>query len=140
MLISAVMPIMSIYRLPHSQYSYSGHVINLPQDVVSFTTSLPRSLSELDVLVDRKEGDQSHHDFHVRRAVIKRALTWLLENNIYYQANQVRINKIALAQLPQDGNISTLTTVPPDPASTPSGTVTTFKLGNCSAHVQHFLN
>ncbi len=41
MLISAVMPIMSIYRLPHGQYGYSGHVINLPQDVVSFASSLP---------------------------------------------------------------------------------------------------
>ena len=31
--ISAVMPIMSIYRLPLGQYEYAGHVINLPQDV-----------------------------------------------------------------------------------------------------------
>ena len=30
MLISAVMPIMCIYRLPHGQYDYSGHVINQP--------------------------------------------------------------------------------------------------------------
>ena len=30
MLISAVMPIMSVYRLPQG---YSGHVVNLPQDV-----------------------------------------------------------------------------------------------------------
>jgi hypothetical protein len=30
-LVSAAMPIMSIYRLPHGQYGYSGHVINLPQ-------------------------------------------------------------------------------------------------------------
>ena len=42
MLISAVLPIMSIYCLPHWQYSYSGHVINLPQDVASFATSLPQ--------------------------------------------------------------------------------------------------
>ena len=51
MLVSAVMPIMSIYRLPHGQYGYSGHVINLPQDVASFATSLPRLPSELDVIV-----------------------------------------------------------------------------------------
>ena len=31
MLISAVMPIMSVYRLPQGQYEYSGHVVNLPQ-------------------------------------------------------------------------------------------------------------
>ena len=39
MLVSAVMPIMSIYRLPLGQYGYTGHVINLPQDVVSFAHS-----------------------------------------------------------------------------------------------------
>ena len=36
MLISPVMPIMSVYQLPLGQYGYSGHVINLPQDVASF--------------------------------------------------------------------------------------------------------
>ena len=71
MLISAIMPIMSIYRLPHGQYGYSGHVINLPQDVASFATSLPRLPSELDVIVVRKEGaNQSHRDFRVRRSVV----------------------------------------------------------------------
>ena len=40
MLISAVLPIMTLYCLPHSQYGYSGHVINLPQDVASFANSL----------------------------------------------------------------------------------------------------
>ena len=38
MLISAVMPIMSIH---HGQFGYRGHIINLPQDVVSFASSLP---------------------------------------------------------------------------------------------------
>ena len=36
MLISAVMPIMSIYRLPHGQLGYKGHVINFPQKVTAF--------------------------------------------------------------------------------------------------------
>ena len=40
MLISAVMPIMCIYRLPHGQYGYSGHVINLHQDVLSVESTL----------------------------------------------------------------------------------------------------
>lgn len=85
MLISAVMPIMSIYRLPHGQYSYSGHVINLPQNIASFATSLPRLPSDLDVVIVRKEGaNQSHRDFQVRRQVVHRALQWLLTHNIYY--------------------------------------------------------
>ena len=48
MLISSVIPIMSIYRLPHGQYGYKGHVINLPQDITTFATSLPRLPKELD--------------------------------------------------------------------------------------------
>ena len=84
MLISAVMPIMSIYRLPLGQYGYSGHVVNLPQDVLSFATSLPRLPSEIDVLVVRKEKDQVHQDFRVRRRVVQEALSWLLGNNRYY--------------------------------------------------------
>ena len=100
MLISAVLPIMSLYCLPHGQYGYSGHVINLSQDVASFANSLPRLTSELDVIVVRKEGAaQSHHVFRVRRTRVLSALQWLLANNIYY--HHVSINPHALALLPE---------------------------------------
>ena len=112
MLISAVMPIMSIYRLPHGQYGYSGHVINLPQDVISFSSSLPRLPSDLDVMIVRKEGaHQSHRDFRVRRVVVHQALQWLLSHNMYYRANNVRIDHNAIAQLPDDGNLSNVTSI-----------------------------
>ena len=63
MLISGVLLIMSLYHLPHGQYAYSGHGINLPQDVASFDNSLPRLSSELDVIVVRKEGAaNTHHE------------------------------------------------------------------------------
>ena len=109
MLISAIMPIMSIYRLPLGQYGYTGHVINLPQDVISFAHSLPRLPSELDVLIVRKEKEQSHQDFKVRRAVVHEALEWLLQNNKYYRANQVHLNQDVLQQLPENGDVSELT-------------------------------
>ena len=119
MLISAVMPIMSIYRLPQGQYGYSGHVINLPQDVISFTNNLPRLPSQLDVLVVRKEGaNQTHRDFQVRRSVVLQALQWLITHNKYYCANNVHINQHALAQLPQDGTLpsfSSITLEEPEP-------------------------
>jgi len=111
MLVSAIMPIMSIYRLPLGQYGYTGHVINLPQDVISFAHSLPRLPTELDILVVRKEQHQSHHDFRVRRTVVQEALEWLVENNKYYRANQVHLNEEVLQQLPENGNISELTSL-----------------------------
>ena len=53
MLISAVLPIMSLYQLPHGQYAYNGHVINLLQDVALFANSLP--LSWMSSLSEMKE-------------------------------------------------------------------------------------
>ena len=110
MLISRVLPIMSVYRLPHGQYGYSGHVINLPQDVASFATSLPRLPSQLDVIVVRRDGAAgSHRDFKVRRSVVLRALQWLLANNIYYR--HVHIDQAALSLLPADGDLTDLVSV-----------------------------
>ena len=107
MLISAIMPIMSLYRLPLGQYGYSGHVINLPQDVSSFASSLPRLPAELDVIVVRKEGAaKSHRDFRVRRSVVLAALQWLVDNNKYYR--NISIDHHAVAQLPEDGDLTGL--------------------------------
>ena len=112
MLISAVMPIMSVYRLPQGQYGYSGHVVNLPQDVASFARTLPRLPSNLDVIVVTKEGsNQTHRDFQVRRGVVHRALQWLVTHNQYYRALGVTIDTSALEQLPQSGNLSELMSV-----------------------------
>ena len=113
MLISAVMPVMSIYKLPHGQYGYSGHVINFPQDVKSFATTLPRLPSEIDILVVRREREQTHRDFHVRRRVVEEALTWLLANNIYYRKIGVSLDQDALACLPEDGDLSDLPSIQP---------------------------
>ncbi len=85
MLISRILPVMSIYRLPHGQYGYSGHILNLPQDVTTFINTLPRCTANLDVIIVRKEGAvDSHKDFRVRRSVVLMALQWLIENNMYY--------------------------------------------------------
>ena len=106
MLISAVMPIMTIYSLPHGQLGYRGHVVNLPQDCVAFCRNLPRSVANLDVIIVRRErANQSHSDFHVRRRVVQHAIQWLIDNNAYYQANHIHIDESALAQLPEDGNL-----------------------------------
>ena len=94
MLISAVLPIMTLYRLPHGQY---GYVINLPQHVASFANSLPCLPSDLDVIVVRKEdAAQSHHDFRVRRSRVLSALQWLQDNNIYYCSISISPDALAL--------------------------------------------
>ena len=110
MLISAVLPIMTIYHLPQGQYGYRGHVVNLPQDISSFANSLPRHPDHIDVIVVRKEGsNQSHHDFRVRRSVVLTALRWLVANNVYY--HNKHIDTDVIAQLPEDGSLSGFHTV-----------------------------
>ena len=42
MLIAKVLPIMHIYIKPGGQRGYSGHKINLPQNVSELAQSLPR--------------------------------------------------------------------------------------------------
>ena len=97
MLISGVLPIMSLYRLLHEQYTYTGHIINLSQDVASFINSLPRLLTEFDIIVVRKQGAaDSHHDVRVRRSVMLAALQWLLTNNQYYRSIQINSDALAL--------------------------------------------
>ena len=105
MLISSVMPIMSLYHLPHGQFGYSGHIINLPQDIATFTNTLPRNPSQLDVLLVRRQGAAgSHKDFRVHRSKVLTALQWLKQHNTYY--SDILIDEAALAQLPVDDDIT----------------------------------
>jgi hypothetical protein len=85
--------------------TYSGHVINLPQDVAS----LPRLPADLDVIIVRKGASSSHRDFRVRKDVVLNALQWLVANNKYYRS--VCINQDALAMPPEDGDLSGLHSV-----------------------------
>ena len=112
MLISPVMPMMSVYRLPHGQLGYGGHVINLPQDVASFVSSLPRYPSNLDLVVIRKESTTgSHKDFRVRRSRVLRALQWLRENNVYF--HDISLDHSVLDELPEDGDLPEISVVTP---------------------------
>ena len=119
MLISPVMPILSVYQLPLGQYGYSGRVINLPQDVASFVRSLPRMPSQLDVVLVRREGAAgSHKDFKVRRSCVLQALQWLMENNP--NLCEISLDHVAFAQLPENGELPGLSavTLPDDESGT----------------------
>ncbi len=93
-----------------SHYGYSGHVLNLPQDIATFTKRLPRLSSELDVIIVRKEGATgSHKDIRVKKSVVLRALEWLIEHNMYYR--NITIDHSALALLPTNGDLTNLPTM-----------------------------
>ena len=93
MLISGVLPIMSLYRLPHGLLVRLQWTCDKPATRCSlFCKHL--TMTTLDVIVVRKEGAaESHHDFHVRRSVV-----------LY----NVRIDPDAIAVLPEDGDLTGL--------------------------------
>ena len=110
MLISPVIPMMSMYHLPHGQLGYNGHVVNLPQDVTTFVNSLPRHPNDLDIIIVRQEhSNNSHHDFRVRRSKVLDALNWLIANNVYF--SHVTVNDNNVASLPEDDDLSQICTV-----------------------------
>ena len=56
LLIARAFPTLSIYRKHGGQRGYKGHVLNLPQDIQGFLNSLPANVSDLPILVIRKQG------------------------------------------------------------------------------------
>ena len=110
MLIARALPIMRVYIKPGGQRGYSGHCINLPQNVKELATSLPRYPKELAVIVVKVKGkDNTFKDVTVRREKVHNALLWLIHNNPYYA--EIEINAEALNSLPENGVAPDLMTI-----------------------------
>ena len=102
MLIARALPIMRVYIKPGGQRGYSGHCINLPQNVTEVANFLPRYPKDLSVIVVKRKGkDNSFKDVTVRRQNVADALDWLINNNKYYK--DVTINRKSLDSLPFHG-------------------------------------
>ena len=86
MLSARALPIMRIYIKPGGQRGYSGHCINLPQDLNELASVLPRCPKDLSIIVVRVKGrDNTFKDVNVRRQKVHNALLWLLQNNSHYK-------------------------------------------------------
>lgn len=110
MLIARASPIMCVYRKKDGQRGYSGHVLNLPQDVQGFLDKLPCNVSQLPVLVVRRHGsDNTHKDCRVRRANVLTALQWLKAHNPFY--TNIEIDMDAIRCLPSNGIPEELLTI-----------------------------
>ena len=106
MLIACALPIMRVYIKPGGQRGYSGHCINLPQNVTELAISLPRYPKDLAIIIVKVKGrDNTFRDVTVRKQNVHNALLWLITNNPHY--SQLTINEDALNSLSENG-------VPPD--------------------------
>ena len=102
MLIARALPIMRVYIKPGGQRGYSGHCVNLPQNVTELATSLPRYPKDLAVIIVKVKGrNNTFKDVTVRREKVHNALLWLVHNNSHY--TKLEINVDALNSLPENG-------------------------------------
>ena len=84
MLIARALPIMRVYIKPGGQRGYSGHCINLPQNVTELAT-LPRYPKDLAVIIVKVKGkENTFKDVKVRKQKVQNALVWLINNNPHY--------------------------------------------------------
>ena len=102
LLIAKVNPVLSIYKMPtNKQTKFTGHIINISQDITEIAHTLPRLPSEVDTLIIRKQGlkkgELKVSEFGVNRFKVEEALEYLKENNFYYQ--NIRIDKDRLREL-----------------------------------------
>ncbi len=111
MLIARALPIMRVYIKPGGQRGYSGHCINLPQNVTELATSLPRYPKDVAVIIV-KVKDNTFKDVTVRKQKVHSALVWLINNNPHY--SEIIINEDALNSLPENGVAPDLMTVETD--------------------------
>ena len=110
MLIARALPIMRVYVKPGGQWGFSGHCINLPQNLTELATSLPRYPKDLAVIIVKIKGkDSTFKDVSVRRNKVHDALQWLIKNNPHY--SDLTINEEALSSLPDNDVLPDLMTV-----------------------------
>ena len=113
MLIARALPIMRVYVKPGGQRGYSGHCINLPQNVTELAKFLPRYPKDLAVIIIKVKGkNNTFKDVIVRKKKVHNALVWLKNNNPYY--SEILINDHALSLLPANGAPPELMTVETD--------------------------
>ena len=92
---------MRVYIKPEGQRGYSGHCINLPQNVKELASSLPRYPKDLSVILVHVKGrDNTIKDVKVRKQNVHDALLWLTQNNPHYV--DVQINQEVLDALPDN--------------------------------------
>jgi hypothetical protein len=85
MLIALVCPVMKVYVKTGGNYGYTGHVINLPQDVGGFAKTLPRRVEDLPIIwLKRKGKGDAFVMKKVRRMKVLKALQWLRDHNHLY--------------------------------------------------------
>ena len=105
MLVSRAFVVMQVYVKPGLGYfGYKGHTITLPHNVQKVANVLPNIPTGLPVISFSVKGKMDNtFEFKVRRAVVLKALQWLISNNPLYK--HVTLDMGRINSLPEDGYI-----------------------------------
>ena len=120
-LIARISVVMAVYNLRHGSSAARGHVVAIPVDLSTVEIALSLPPANIDVVViSREMYDGSIRDFQVRRTVVRNAIQWLKDNNIFY--SDVCIDEGQLDKLPEDGSYPNLNVniLPPDSEEVPN--------------------
>lgn len=99
MIIAHVNPILQVTHSRGGQYKYSGHTISFPQDITTIAKYLPRMLSDLDILiVKRQNPSEKAYEFYVCKSRVLAALEYKIKYDPYYR--DVQLNSSAISTLP----------------------------------------
>ena len=108
MLMARALPTMRVKS--GRQRGFSGHCVNLPQNVSELATSLPRYPKDLAAIIVKVKGkDNTFNDVNVRKQKVHDALVCLIRNNPLY--SEITINDDTLNLLPDNGILPDLMTV-----------------------------
>ncbi len=104
MLISPILAVMSIFRLPGGQLLSRGYVANFSQDLTPLLQSLPRKTCEIPILIVKKTNQNNESkEFIVNRKRVHEILKYLCEFNLDWKAKGITINEQILESLPVNG-------------------------------------
>ncbi|RNA16632.1 ATP-dependent DNA helicase PIF1 [Brachionus plicatilis] len=103
MLISPILVLMSVFRLPGGELTSRGFCANFSQNIQLLITKLPRLPKDLPILILRKKDqlNRSRH-FTVNRNRVTICLNYLCQNNPQYIAYGITIDDSAINSLPEN--------------------------------------
>lgn len=109
MLVAAVLPIMTVYRLPCGKNVSRGFVANFKQDSTTFIKTIPLTREQLPIVVIRRFGkNNTSADFKVNRARIEAVGKFLINKHPGYIRHGVTFSAENCQSLPIDGPIDGL--------------------------------
>ena len=106
MLLSPILPIMTVVRLATGEVKSKGHVANFRQDTLGFIKEIPRLPSTIPIIIIKRASvDNSVYHCKVNRNRVEEIGKWLIANHPGFKDNGITWTAENAIFLPDDGFI-----------------------------------